>query len=85
MGNHSPIKPTGKSAAAGPLKEIDLLHSIWLELSHDLCPEELHHHDVVHFALEDLSQELKDGKRDEVLARIRQHLQDIQSRRAPHQ
>src|SRR5690349_21644857 len=30
-------------------REIDLLHGIWLELSNDVAPEELHHHDVVHF------------------------------------
>src|ERR1700737_3368683 len=39
-------------------KEIDLLHSIWLELSSDLAPQEIHHHDVVHFALNELRQEL---------------------------
>src|SRR6202140_3065263 len=35
-------------------KEIDLLHGIWLELSNEVAPEELHHHDVVHIALEEL-------------------------------
>src|SRR5438309_396770 len=33
-------------------KEVDLLHTIWLELSQSVAPEELHHHDVVHFALQ---------------------------------
>jgi len=33
-------------------KEIDLLHRIWLQLSGEVAPDELHHHDVVHFALE---------------------------------
>ncbi len=37
-------------------KEIDLLHGLWLELSNEVAPEELHHHDVVHIALEELQQ-----------------------------
>jgi amino acid transporter len=65
-------------------KEIDLLHSIWLELSGDVAPEELHHHDVVHFALQELRQELSDSKREAVLQRLRQHLQEIKQRRVPH-
>ncbi len=64
-------------------KEIDLLHTIWLELSSDVAPEEIHHHDVVHFALEELRGELNDSQRDEVLHRLREHLQQIRARRAP--
>ena len=63
-------------------KEIDLLHSIWLELSNDVAPEEIHHHDVVHFALNELRQELKDHQREEVVARLRLHLQQIRDKRA---
>lgn len=65
-------------------KEVDLLHGIWLELSNDVAPEEVHHHDVVHFALEELKQELNSFGREHVLQRLRQHLQDIKDRRAPH-
>jgi hypothetical protein len=65
-------------------KEIDLLHSIWLELSNDVAPEEIHHHDIVHFALEELRQELTDTEREAVLQRLRQHLQEIGERRVPH-
>ena len=65
-------------------KEIDLLHSIWLELSSDVAPEELHHHDVVHFALQELRQELTNTEREEALRRLRQHLQEIKERRVPH-
>jgi amino acid transporter len=65
-------------------KEVDLLHSIWLELSNDVAPEEIHHHDVVHFALEELRGELSDSKRGEVLRRLREHLQQIKDRRLPH-
>jgi amino acid transporter len=65
-------------------KEVDLLHSIWLELSNDVAPEEIHHHDVVHFALDELRQELNDHDREEVIRRIRVHLQEIKERREPH-
>ncbi len=65
-------------------KEIDLLHSIWLEFSNQVAPEELHHHDVVHFALSELLQEIRDGKQEEVVDRLRQHLQEIKDRRVPH-
>jgi amino acid transporter len=64
--------------------EVDLLHSIWLELSSDVAPEEIHHHDVVHFALEELRQELSDTQREEVLRRLRQHLEEIKGRRVTH-
>jgi amino acid transporter len=62
-------------------KEIDLLHGIWLELSNDVAPEELHHHDVVHFSLDELKQELTSEQREEVLRRLRQHLEEIRNRR----
>jgi amino acid transporter len=65
-------------------REVDLLHSIWLELSSDVAPEEIHHHDVVHFALEELRQELSNTEREEVLRRLRQHLQEIKGRRVTH-
>jgi amino acid transporter len=64
-------------------KEVDLLHGIWLELSGDVAPEEIHHHDVVHFALRELRQELSNSQREEVLRRLREHLQQIKERRAP--
>ena len=63
-------------------KEIDLLHGIWLELSQNVAPEEIHHHDVVHFALEELKQEMNDYQREGVVNRLRQHLQTIKDRRA---
>lgn len=62
-------------------KEIDLLHGIWLELSQDVAPEEIHHHDVVHFALEELREELKNSSKEEVIERMREHLHQIKSRR----
>ena len=63
-------------------KEIDVLHSIWLEMSSELAPEEIHHHDVIHFALEELRQDLDRAPREEVLARLRRHVQGVKDRRA---
>ena len=62
-------------------KEIDLLHGIWLQLSNDVAPEEIHHHDVIHFALEELKQEMNDYQREGVVNRMRQHLVEIRERR----
>ncbi len=64
-------------------KEINLLHGIWLALSSEVAPAEIHHHDVVHFALEELQQEMTDSERKEVICRLKQHLEGIKNRRAP--
>jgi amino acid transporter len=65
-------------------KEIDLLHSIWLDFSNEVgC--ELHHHDIVHFALEELQKEIAEGKRPEVLGRLQDHLREIRLRQAAKQ
>ena len=58
-----------------------LLHGIWLELSNEVAPEELHHHDVVHIALEELSRNIVNGRREEIIGALRQHLADIRTRR----
>jgi amino acid transporter len=63
-------------------REIDLLHSIWLELSCEVAPDELHHHDVVHVALEEMRGELQNSRREELLSRLRQHLRAIKSRQS---
>jgi amino acid transporter len=63
--------------------EIDLLHHIWLDLSNELAPAELHHHDVVHFALNELRQEMHNGRRDRILGRLREHVREIAKRRLP--
>jgi amino acid transporter len=62
-------------------KEIDLLHGIWLELSNEVAPEELHHHDVVHIALEELHKNIQNGQRQEIVGSLRQHLSGIRDRR----
>jgi hypothetical protein len=61
-------------------KEIDLLHGIWLELSNEVAPEELHHHDVVHIALEELRRNITDGRRQEIIEALRKHLSHIRKR-----
>src|ERR1700733_11035978 len=62
-------------------KEIDLLHGIWLELSNEVTPEELHHHDVVHIALEELRRNIVNGRREEIIVALRVHLTEIRNRR----
>jgi len=62
--------------------EVKLVHQLWLQFSEQLAPEELHHHDVVHFALDEVVQELAEGKGDEVLARLRAHIEKNKARRA---
>ena len=64
--------------------EIDLLHKIWLECSARLEPEEIHHHDIVHFALTEIQHRMQEEKDSEVLERLRQHLEEMKSRRVPH-
>jgi amino acid transporter len=62
-------------------KEVDLLHKLWLELSEKLPDEEVHHHDIVHFALDEVEREISEGQGEAVIERLRQHLQDIETRR----
>ena len=64
-------------------KEIDLLHSIWLRFSPEVgC--ELHHHDIVHFALTELEHELAQGRDKELIERLKRHLDEIKDRRYAH-
>lgn len=82
-GGHENIFYLGPHAPRLTPKEIDELHGLWLRFSEQVgC--ELHHHDVVHFALNELQKEIANGKNEEVLGRLRQHLADISSRRNPH-
>ena len=62
-------------------KEIDLLHKLWLRFSTELAPEEVHHHDIVHFALDELNGEIARGEEPEVLGRLKDHIAQIKSRR----
>jgi amino acid transporter len=62
-------------------KEIDLLHKVWLDLSEPLPGEDLHHHDIVHFALDEVEREIAEGQGEAVLKRLREHLHEIKTRR----
>jgi len=62
-------------------KEIDLLHNLWLQLSEKMPGTELHHHDIVHFALNEVEREIAEGQTDAVLERLREHLKEIQAHR----
>ena len=62
-------------------KEIDLLHRVWLDFADKLPGEELHHHDIVHFALNEVEREIDKGGTDDVLKRLRDHLHEIQTKR----
>jgi len=62
-------------------KEVDLLHGIWLELSAQVAPEELHHHDIVHFALQEVQRYLKSSRRRDVLSGLLHHLAEVRDRR----
>jgi amino acid transporter len=62
-------------------KEIDLLHKVWLDLSDRLGTEELHHHDIIHFALDELEREMNEHEND-VVERLRAHLLNIKNRRS---
>ena len=62
-------------------KEIDLLHQLWLELADDLPGEEIHHHDIIHFALDEVKREIAAGDKNNVLQRMRDHLHEISKRR----
>jgi amino acid transporter len=62
-------------------KEIDLLHRVWLELSEKIGGEEIHHHDIVHFALDEVEREITEGQGEAVLQRLREHLREIKERR----
>jgi amino acid transporter len=63
--------------------EVNIVHQMWLRFSDLVSPEELHHHDVVHFALNEVQQELATGKEDEVVERLKAHLAENRARRGP--
>jgi hypothetical protein len=62
--------------------EINVVHQLWLKFSDLVSPEELHHHDVVHFALDEVIEEMKAGKTDDVVERLRKHLVANREKRA---
>ena len=54
--------------------EVRLIHRMWLRFSDLVAPAELHHHDVVHFALDEVLHELDEGKEADVVARLKLHI-----------
>jgi len=54
--------------------EVRLVHRLWLRFSELVSPDELHHHDVVHFALDEVMKELEEGKEADVAARLKEHI-----------
>ena len=54
--------------------EVRLVHRLWLRFSDLVAPDELHHHDVVHFALDEVLNELENGKEAEVVTRLKEHI-----------
>jgi amino acid transporter len=63
--------------------EVNLLHRLWLRFSEAIAPQELHHHDVVHFALEEVQRDLDEGHEDIVVTRLRRHLEANNLKRPP--
>src|SRR3977135_864030 len=55
--------------------EVRLIHHLWLRFSDLVAPNELHHHDIVHFALDEVLNELKEGKEADVVARLKHHVE----------
>jgi len=54
--------------------EVRLVHRLWLRFSDLVSPDVIHHHDVVHFALDEVMKELEDGKEADVTARLKEHI-----------
>jgi amino acid transporter len=63
--------------------EVKLIHQLWLKFGDAVSPEELHHHDVVHFALNEVQEEINEGKQQDVLRRLQEHLRANRERRPP--
>jgi amino acid transporter len=78
---HEQIFYLGPHAPRLTPKEIDVLHKVWLDLSDHLPEEEIHHHDIIHFALDEVTREIAGGQGHDVLERLREHLHEIKSRR----
>jgi hypothetical protein len=77
------FKVLGPHAPNLTANEVNLLHRLWLRFSEGLAPQELHHHDVVHFALEEVQKELEEGQEDQVVNRLRAHIESNQKKRTP--
>ena len=74
-------KVLGPHAPNLTANEVQLLHRLWLRFSEIVAGEELHHHDVVHFALEEVQKEIDEGHEESVIGRLRAHLEANQKKR----
>jgi hypothetical protein len=63
--------------------EVNLVHRLWLRLSDTVSPEELHHHDIVHFALNRLEKDLGEENGQDVSQQLQKHLQQNRARKTP--
>jgi amino acid transporter len=76
-------KVLGPHAPNLTANEVNLLHRLWLRFSEASAPLELHHHDVVHFALEEVMKELDDGQEEALMARLKAHLESNVKNKQP--
>src|SRR6266851_5549573 len=76
-------KVLGPHAPNLTANEVNLLHRLWLRFSDAVAPLEMHHHDVVHFALEEVKKEMEEGHEDDVVNRLRTHLEANQKKKTP--
>ena len=76
-------KVLGPHAPNLTANEVNLLHRLWLRFSDAVAPLEIHHHDVVHFALEEVQKEIDEGHEDIVVNRLRAHLEANQKKKTP--
>ncbi len=76
-------KVLGPHAPNLTANEVNLLHRMWLRFSDAVAPLEMHHHDVVHFALEEVQKEIEEGHEDIVVSRLRAHLEANQKKKSP--
>jgi amino acid transporter len=76
-------KVLGPHAPNLTANEVNLLHRLWLRFSDLVAPEELHHHDVVHFSLEEVQRELDQGQEEQLVAKLRAHLQSNRRKKTP--
>jgi hypothetical protein len=65
------------------MNEVNLVHQLWLRFSDLVSPEELHHHDIVHFVLNEVQQEITEGNEQDVLERLKEHLGQNRAKRPP--
>jgi amino acid transporter len=68
-------KVLGPHAPNLTANEVNLIHRLWLRFNETVAPLELHHHDIVHFSLEEVQKELEEGQEEQVIARLRAHIQ----------